>query len=484
MQLFVLMHTAALDSLRSASMLNKTSNIRGRWLWPSSLLVLTLFAATARWYYVSTAQVVNPVRGDAVQYVNYAWNILTHHTFAKDLSTSTTITPDNYRDPGYPAFLAILMDRFGTGSSWYAAVLMTQAILGALTVAIATQLGNIWLRKRWALIAGVLMAIWPPSISINGYLVSETLFSFLCVLALLLCATAFRSKRLTTAFAAGVVLGSAALTNAVLLPFGVLLAALLAWRGLVPRKLCLALALGAALLPGAWAVRNTQVPISTGGESSVGRALQNFAIGASPEYHGAWRDSIFGGADARAKAAVIKTAADSQYGLLKKSPGDGFKIFIHEVARQPARYAFWYLIQKPYELWAWAFVVAQGDIYVYPTIHSPFMTYRTWIAVGAVCKALNPLLLLMMIAGAYIGLSRKAFASSSLSPGGRSSLISVAGVLFFITVVYSLLQAEPRYAIAFRPFEILLATTAVAGIASIWRSKRELTRQSRPSEVQ
>lgn len=442
-----------------------------RWRWPIALLLLGLFAFAMRWYYVSTAMVVQPVRGDATQYVSYAWNLLTHHTFAKNLPGSGSLTPDNYRDPGYPLFLALLMKAFGTGDAWYAAVLLGQALLGALTVVLTTHLGKYWLTGRWAFAAGVLMAVWPHSITINGVLLSETLVSFLCAAGLLSLATACRRQSPSWALASGLMLGAAAMTNAVLLPFGVLLAALLAWRKLATRPLCVALAIGALLLPGCWALRASQLPPSASGSSSRDRALQNFALGASPDFHKAYRDSFFGDANQKRNASITLQNVDESGVLLGKSPWDGLTAIWRSMKKHPFRYASWYLIEKPYELWGWGIVIGQGDIYIYPTVNSPFQNQRPWIALEAFYQSINGLVMLL----AATGLLCLAFSSRFRDRAtpclpGRASSIAMACLLAFVTMVYCLLQEEPRYAIPYRPFEILMAFTTIA-FAARYRHK-------------
>jgi 4-amino-4-deoxy-L-arabinose transferase-like glycosyltransferase len=448
------------------------SNSHHRWRWPIALFALTLLAFSLRWYYEITALVVSPVRGDATQYVAYAWNLVNHHAFAQNAPGSSTITPDNYRDPGYPFFLALLMKALGTQDAWYASVLLCQALLGALTVAMATQLGRYWLPWPWAIVAGVLMAVWPHDITINGYLLTETLFGFLCALGLLFFAKALRQPNTYRSLAAGVVLGAAALTNAVLIPFGVLLAAFLAWRKLSPRTVCAALAIGALLLPGAWAIRNTQLSPAISGRTSLDRALQNFAQGASLGFHKAYRDSFFGDATAKAEANVTLQAVNVDYALLIASPMQGAKAFLQKVSQQPLRYFYWYMLEKPHELWGWSIVVGQGDIYVYPTVNSPFKTNHGWIALEAICEALNPLLLFMAVASVYFAWSQHHFEKTfSFKPANRIVLIGVFSLVAFITAVYSALQAEPRYSIPFRPFEILLAITSLAGASRLWRAR-------------
>lgn len=445
-----------------------------RWFWPAALTVLTLFALAMRWYYVSTALVLNPVRGDATQYYAYAWNLLHHGVFAKDIPGAPSITPDNYRDPGYPLFLALWMKALGTGSSWYAAVLLCQALLGALTVSLATQLGRYWLSARWAIGAGVLMAVWPHSITINGYLLTETLFSFLCVLGMLLWVRSCQRQTVWLAVIAGLILGAAALTNAILLPFGILLATFFAWRKLAPRRICLALAAGALLLPAAWAIRNAQITNPKSDSSSTDRALQNLVQGTWPDYHSAWRDSVLGDAATQAKAQVTLHAIDAEYSALRASPMAGAQVIFRRLEQQPFRYALWYLLRKPRELWGWNIRIGQGDIYVYPTQNAPFQINRFWIALEVAAHAFNPILMLLALAGLPVAWSRWRRARSLTGREHQAPLIAVVLLLVFVTLLYTALQAEPRYSIPFRPFEMLLAMTTVAEASRWWQGRHRL----------
>jgi len=450
-----------------------------RWCWPLALFAITALAMALRWYYVSTAVVLNPVRGDAVQYYSYALNLVNHATFAKDTPGSTSITPDSYRDPGYPFFLALWMKGFGAGDAWYAAVLLTQSLLGALTVALATQLGKYWLSSPWAILAGFLMAIWPHSITINGYLLSETLFSFLCTLGMFLCITAYHKKSTVLAVLAGLVLGAAALTNAIFLPFGLLLAIFLIWRKYIGKGIFFAVVLGALLLPFCWAIRNSQIPPASDFDSSTDRALINFVQGAWPDYHSAWRASFSGNASEKEHSKFVSDGYEREFGELKRSPIKGGKAILERFGGHPWRYACWYLLEKPHLLWDWDIRIGQGDIYVYPTRHSPFDGNPCWIALYALCHAINLLLMLLALASLFFAWSKRSVLFASPSDHiDRGALAAVACLVVFVTTIYSVLQAEPRYSIAFRPFEMLLATTSLCGFSFMWKHRKVISPQS------
>ncbi len=428
-----------------------------RWVWVLAVIIVTLLALGLRWYYVSTAWVINPIRADAAQYYAHAWNLVLHGVFSGSKPGAATVIADNYRDPGYPLLLAFWMKIFSNQALWYAAVLLSQAVLGALTVTWAMLLGRRWLDWRWATAAGVLIAVWPHNIAIASNLLSETLFGFLCALAMLLAARASDRSSTGWAVVAGLAFGAAALTNAILLPFGVLLALYLAWRRLVPRRVWIGLLVGALLLPGGWAIRNAQLPAQSGAQTSTDRALQNLVQGSWPTYHAAY--ALLAHGDQR--GAPTFRAIDHEYQLLRHSPGAGARAILHRMAQHPLRYLAWYTLEKPAALWGWSIAVGQNDIYVYAVRYSPFDSNPVMRALAAVCHTINPLLAVLALGCVVIVLVRHRRPLPH-SAHGKVALESVLLLLVYVTVVYSILQTDPRYAIAFRAFEILLAMTSCA----------------------
>jgi hypothetical protein len=440
-----------------------------KWKWWLSLFAIALIALAMRWYYVSTAVVLDPVRGDAAQYYSYAWNMANHAIFSKDPPGSLTVSPDNYRDPGYPFFLAVWMKLLGAGDAWYAAVLLCQALLGALTVLLVTVIGRYWLPPLWAISAGGLMAAWPHSITINGYLLSETLFGFLCALGMLLCVGTCRNLSAWRGFGAGLAFGAAALTNAILLPFSISLAAFLLWRKYVNRKIFFSIALGALLLPAAWSVRNRDIAPSTDGNSSRDRALLNLVLGTWPEFQASWRESFFGDSAQKKRAQEITLAYQKEYLALKQSPIDGAAIILKRFSRDPWQYGAWYFFEKPHLLWDWDIRIGQGDIYVYPTRRDPFSNSPAWIAIYSICRAINFPLMLLALASVFFVCSKRSPLNSLDKQDNRSALVIVICLTAFVTTIYTALQAEPRYSIAFRPYEVLLAVSTLYALRLLWK---------------
>jgi hypothetical protein len=435
-----------------------------------TVVLVTLLACGLRWYYVTTTLVVEPIRGDAIQYFSYAWNLVHHGIYAGNHPGSPVIEPSNFRDPGYPLFLALWMKLFGNQSTWYAVVLLAQAVLGTLTIPLTMQIGRRWLNRRWAAGAGILLAVWPHNIAITSNLLSETLFGFLCAVAVLVCVMACERRRAGWAVAAGLCFGAAALTNAVLLPFGILLALFLGWRRLIPRRIMVALCVGVLLLPGAWAIRNLRTPTPATGQTSTDRALMNLVQGSWPAYHSAWQKVIV---QHNAAGKPTLDAIGAEYNLLLTSPQAGIHAIVQRLSQHPWDSLAWYTLRKPWVLWDWRIRIGQNDIYVFPVFKSPFDTQPVMRALEAICHTINPLLAalaLMCLIVAVVGFLRRAHPPAH----GGAALDTVLLLLAYITFVYSILQTDPRYSIPFRSFEMLAAMTTCSLVAGwIVKIRRE-----------
>lgn len=437
-----------------------------RWsspVWYLALVGVGLLALTLRWYYVTHAMVYHPIRGDAIQYHAYAWNLVQHGVFSMAAPDSPNVAPDSFRDPGYPLFLAGWMRVTGNFDAWYAAILLSQSLLGALTVVLLMSAARRWIRDGWLLGAGVLMALWPHSITITSFVLSETLFGFLVALAIWLWAYGLQRQNWRWAAAAGFAFGLAGLTNAVLLPFAPLLAVFLMLRRLITRQLGLALLVGALVLPAAWGIRNAMLPA---GASSSGRALVNLVQGSWPDYHSGYRLAVAGNPE----GTRIMKAIGREQTLMLADPAAGLRQIASRMGQAPLHYLGWYL-SKPALLWGWSIRMGQGDVYVYPTAYSPFSENPAFRALISLCRAANPLLMCVSLFGLVVALRRG---------GGHVAGLSVSLLAVFVTLVYSILQSEPRYGIPFRGVELLLFAFALDRLAIFLTARRAAGQPTAP----
>src|SRR5690242_673622 len=252
------------------------------WAWPLTVVLITLFSLGLRLHYVIHAQVLQPVydqqhvRADGVEYYAYARNLVQHRTFSMAPENHTPPAPDSFRDPGYPVFLAAWMTIWPAWDRWYAAVLLSQALLGALTVPLGMMLARRWMPLPWLAAAGTLMALWPHSIAINSFILSESLVGFLTVAGLVWLGRALDAGRRTAAMGGTAVLAMAGMSNAVLVPAAAVAALWLAAFRRINRQTALALLAFPFLLCGAWQARNALLVTSS---STTGRALINLDQG-------------------------------------------------------------------------------------------------------------------------------------------------------------------------------------------------------------
>lgn len=430
------------------------------WLVIAIAVAAGLVAVGLRLYFVLHAQVLQPVdqqfvRGDAVQYYRYAWNLVHRGTFSSAWSGASVASPDSFRDPGYPAFLAVIQAATGSFDAFYGVTLIAQAILGGLTVVLLVVAARRALPVGWLAFAALLMAIWPHSVAMPAYLLSETLLGFLCAVAVCLYTWATSRRTVFAWVITGLAFSAAAMTNAVLLPFGAVLALIAAWRRDINGRMARALLIASLALPAAWGVRSLTLPPSP---SATGRAVTNLVQGSWPSYHLAFQLASHGDANARAQLDEMQAEMD----LLQAHPADGARLVLRRLAEAPAAYLGWY-VSKPALLWDWNIRIGQGDIYVYPTRDSPFKTSPAFAALEGICFVLNPILMVLALFASLLAVGRR-----SVPPEVRA----MAGLALFITLVYGALQSEPRYAIPFRGLEMLLGAAAIPMGLAWWRSLR------------
>jgi len=271
---------------------------------------------------------------------DYAWYFKRALVMAAGQGYSENGVPTAFWPVGYPAFLAGLFSVFG-GS-----VLVGQ--IANLVLAAATFL-LVYLTSRQvfrdesaARLALLLLAIYPNNIAYVALIATETLFTFLLLLATWLL---LRSRSLPSLLAAGVVFGLATLVKSqtiLLIPPLVLLAG---WQRWAWRPIWLGIARGALVLAVAivtvspWSWRNQQVlgqwiMVSTNGGISL-------LCGNNPSVVGDYRrdfscdDPIFEGVrfSVADQVAADRRARDLAFQWIRDNPGDFVGMFPKKIFR-------------------------------------------------------------------------------------------------------------------------------------------------------
>lgn len=115
--------------------------------------------------------------GDGGIYLRIAENLIKHGSFS--IMDSAPFLPDSYIAPGYPFLLAFF--KIFTNQLWPVGLL--QVILGGVTAFFVYRLGGLW-GKRIGLIAALLFALEPTMAFWAPLILTETVFTFLFVLAI------------------------------------------------------------------------------------------------------------------------------------------------------------------------------------------------------------------------------------------------------------------------------------------------------------
>ncbi len=429
-----------------------------KFLWLAAVIVL--LALLLREQFVLMTDVKFPIQGDITHYVYYAQNLLHSGVFSSVAPGTGPLTPDDFRGPGFPVFLSAMMALRPDGDDWYSLALQAQVVLGSLTVLLAMALGRFWLSRGATLAAGLLVAIWPHHIAATGALLSELVFGAILMLASWSTAVAARSGGRNWALFAGSAFAAAYLVNPITLLFPPIMALVL-WRR--ARPLALSLLLVPALVAAGWSWRGLDLP----DQHKPGRATINFVQGSWPTMHQAY---VFRRLDP--VAADIMRKIEAEQNLLATSPRLGLAAMAQRMETDPLAYARWY-VGKPYLLWDWDIRIGYGDVYFQTTEHSPLETNPILHGLKQGLRLLNPVIfgLSALAALAYL-LPLRRLRNANPAP------VLVAAFCVYATLVHAILQAEPRYSISYRPFQMLLVVSAI-GIALQWlkrfqlRSKRD-----------
>lgn len=146
---------------------------------------------------------------DERDYDTLATHLIVHHEYAFEHGVPTSLRP-----PLYPALVAGIYQI--TGLQNYRAVRLVNALLGLVTVVVVYLLGRNAYGPRVAFIAASIFCFYPSLVGATNLVLTETLFTLLLCLFLLLIQQYLSSTQRVWLAAAGLTLGLAALTRSVL----------------------------------------------------------------------------------------------------------------------------------------------------------------------------------------------------------------------------------------------------------------------------
>lgn len=294
-----------------------------RWVVVASLLALVVRVAWGLWVDHDPQALYDPAR-----YLGFGREIAA----GRGLVEPITGNPTAYYPPGYPWFVGIvtwgsepIVERTVT------AVVLVQAVLGALTVVFGAVVGRALAGRRAGVLTAFGLALYPNLVFHSGAVLGETLYNALFLAFCAVVATTRVPEGLAgrRTAAAGVLLGLAVLVRPISL--AILPVAALAWwigtrdRRVVLRSTAL-LVVGVVACIAPWTVRNALrmdafVPIST-------NTGENLCIGHAPGATGA-----FAGLEA---CATEETVLDGPAGEVA-ADREKIRVAIDAARADPAR---------------------------------------------------------------------------------------------------------------------------------------------------
>jgi 4-amino-4-deoxy-L-arabinose transferase-like glycosyltransferase len=146
---------------------------------------------------------------DAIDYDGLAARLLESGNYASESGELTSLRP-----PLYAGFLAAIYFLFGTHN--YLAVSLVQSVVSLLTAMLGHLLGSKLMGPKAGWTVGIILAFYPSLLAFNCLTLSETLFTFWFVLAVLLSVQFQAKPTWRLAILMGISLGLGALTRSVL----------------------------------------------------------------------------------------------------------------------------------------------------------------------------------------------------------------------------------------------------------------------------
>jgi hypothetical protein len=169
--------------------------------------------------------------GDSREYVALAENLAHHQTFSRD--SAPPLRPELFRTPAYPLLLApaFIVHRWpqrplSDSTSFIVLALLVQLLLALATIWLTRKLAlELGLAPKPAALAALLVALSPNLAFLSSKLISETLFTPLLLICLILLNRYRLAGRIADLVAAGACSGLLILTRPIATFFPILLAA-------------------------------------------------------------------------------------------------------------------------------------------------------------------------------------------------------------------------------------------------------------------
>jgi len=422
------------------------------------ILLLFSVALGIRLLYQKESVVNHPIRADAMQYFCAAFNLQKFGVYSNQPPPQIDrppTTPKTGLNPGYPVFLTLLMQQKMIGQDFLDRVMNIQGVMGALTAVLTFLIARMSLTLPWAIFAGALCALSPHLIALEGYLLTESLFTFLMVMGAFILILSWKNNSPPLTFIAGLII----MLSAHVKETGLLLLLFLApvyllhphikqraSRSVWLKHLLLLLVSFTIVATAYTLFKRETIPESSIQETSkyynpIKRRWPIILASIHPP------DSYI------TKRGIIKGPP-----RIKDVEGDYFTFSINRFLKYPLAYLKWNFGGKLILMWRWDHLYYE-DVYVYPMLRKGFHVNGFLMVIHKIMFLLHwPLYVLALAAPVIICAGWR---RGTISPEWRMLLVPVLGFLYFLFIlVFS--SVNPRYAIPARPFSYILAAASLS----------------------
>jgi 4-amino-4-deoxy-L-arabinose transferase-like glycosyltransferase len=430
-----------------------TINNKTFWLLSAIVLIVSLFFRISM---VNNSEVKQPVRADAAQYYQYAYNLKQHGIYSRQRirtdDDGSYLVPDRYRPPGYSLFILPFAE-YPPTDEMNNKIVILQAVISTFTVYLSFILFRSFMSSAWAFTASILVALSPHLVTVNIYMLTETIFTFFLVLFAWLFMKFVLHKERKWMFLMGLALGFSLLIRPTLyyIPLFIFPLYFLLFKKQQPLWLFVIFISGVVLVYSPWVIRNAML-----GEDAKPSSLA--------------RNSIHKGMYPR---LLYKDDPASFGNLNRADPGwverDDMSSVLTEIknrfTEEPWKYTQWYLVGKPLTFLSWSVVTGMGDVFIYPVLKSSYHDSRLFFMTYQFMYFLHwPLIILALLTNILIWLP----SAKKLIPAEKlaiSRFLSV--ILLYFILVHAAGTPLPRYAIPIKP---LIFGMAIYGVYIIKNS--------------
>lgn len=402
-------------------------------------VILFITALLIRIAYLATLEIDSPIRADALKYFTLASNLIFNDTYS--LSTHEPFLNTTYITPGYPLFLALFLSLTTNFATFYWAVLITQAVLGASATVLVYLLACRFVPVALAAVGGILVAISPHLTVFSGYMLTETLFIFFLILSILSLVFAHEKQSLSLFVVSGALLAASSLVRPAYALFIVIIIwTLLRLNDFPPKKKAvIALLAGFIAIMSPWQLWKMQSYPDK--EPSLLAAAM--ALGGYP-------DLIFKDPQLRG----FPYREDPEYNEMIRSPKNAASIVYKRAKKEPGKYLTWYLWGKAIVFSQPSIIVGQGGPFVYPVKSSLYHKNRLAGYFLYVMFFLHPFIVFGAVLCSATLVFRLCF-SKAIRNESIAAYI-VAAVVIYFTGIHIITAPLPRYAIPLYPLIFIL----------------------------